>query len=114
MNPIIDRMNDLVAESTKNTLDAAFLAQSQSAQFAQTWLNTLTANQESTRAIATKMVRDAQQAQSLWLQLGQEIVRANTEAWNTAHEIQTRTVNAAVDTANRGARNGTKIETPAK
>ncbi|MGI8826376.1 MAG: hypothetical protein ACR2JC_12145 [Chloroflexota bacterium] len=81
---VTNRMNKLATESTQTLIDAAYMAQQQSAQLMQAWLNTLDANQQQRRDIATRLLRQSQEAQQVLQEYVQESMRAGTGAFNQA------------------------------
>lgn len=81
---VTKRMNDLALESTQTFIDATYLAQRQSAQLIQAWLNTLDNNQQQSRDVATRLLQQAQEAQSLLQQYVRDTVRANADALGQA------------------------------
>ncbi len=98
---VADRMTNLAAESTQTLIDAAYLAERQSAQLLEAWLNTLDASQQQQREIAAKLVRQAQEAQQLLQQYVQESFRAGIEAFTqttqTGFQQARQNVSAAAD-----------------
>lgn len=105
MNNVIDRINELNQETTKDLIDGAFLAQQQNAQLVQSWFNILNANQQATRNLGVKLVQQAQEAQNLWLKLGQEMVRANTEAATQVSQAGFQNMNQTIDNVSRQVKN---------
>ena len=78
---VVNRMSNLAVESTQTLVDAAYLSQQQSAQLLQAWLNTLDATQKTQREIAAKLVKQAQEAQSLLQQFVRESLQSNVETF---------------------------------
>lgn len=105
MNNVIDRINELNQETTKDLIDGAFLAQQQNAQLVQSWFNTLNANQQATRNLGVKLVQQAQEMQNLWLKLGQEMIHANTEAATQVSRAGFQNMNQTIDNVSRQAKN---------
>ncbi|GAC1320250.1 MAG: hypothetical protein NVS2B16_08410 [Chloroflexota bacterium] len=83
---VSNRMNDLALESTQTLIDAAYLAQRQSAQLIQAWLNTLDANQQQSRDVAGKLLQQSQEAQKLLQEYVRDTVRTNADAFNQASQ----------------------------
>lgn len=105
MNNVIDRINELNQETTKDLIDGAFLAQQQNAQLVQSWFNILNANQQTTRNLGVKLVQQAQEMQNLWLKLGQEMIHANTEAATQVSQAGFQNMNQTIDNVSRQAKN---------
>jgi hypothetical protein len=80
MNSVTDRINDLTVETAQTALDGLYFVYRQNGQFIQSWYSTLEANQPAGKEVAQRGIRQAQEAQRLWLQLGQQWVRAATES----------------------------------
>jgi hypothetical protein len=99
---IRNRMTDLATESTQTFIDAAYLAERQSAQLLEAWMNTLDASQKQQREIAAKLVRQAREAQQLLQQYVQESFRAGVDAFTqttqTGTQQASRSAAAASDT----------------
>jgi len=99
---IRNRMTDLATESTQTFIDAAYLAERQSAQLLEAWMNTLDTSQKQQREIAAKLVRQAQEAQQLLQQYVQESFRAGVDAFThttqTGFQQASRSTSAASDT----------------
>jgi hypothetical protein len=85
---VVDRFNSLAVESTQTLVDAAYLAQRQSAQLLQAWLNTLDASQKSQREIATTLVKQAQEAQRLLQQYVRDSLQSNVETFTKTTQAQ--------------------------
>jgi len=107
-----DRINDLTVESTNTLVDGLFQTQAQSVTLAQAVLNTLVQNQQTNQALATAVVRQAQEAQKLWLQLAQESARTAGDTFAQATRAQAdragETVNnVGAETAGNGKRGAT-------
>jgi methyl-accepting chemotaxis protein len=66
MQNAIERMTTLGVESTSTFVDSTTLAQRQSAQFMQSWLKVLDANQQVSREIVTRLVQQSIEAGSAW------------------------------------------------
>jgi hypothetical protein len=81
---VTNRMNELAVETTQTFIDAAYLAQRQSTELLQAWLRTLDASQQEQREIASKLIRQTQEAQSLLQQFAQQSVQASANAFSTA------------------------------
>jgi hypothetical protein len=90
-----DRLNRLAMESTQTLIDAAYLAQRQSADLLRAWLNSLDATQQQQRDIATKLVEQTQEAQHLL----RDFVRESTRA---SLDVATRASQPAGSTAAKG------------
>jgi hypothetical protein len=88
VNEYTSRFNDLAIESAQSVVDSAYLAQRQNAEFLQSWLQALEANQQRTRELAGKLIGQMQEGQSLWLQFSQELFRNNLEAFTKAAQAQ--------------------------
>jgi hypothetical protein len=101
---VVDQMNRLVAESTQTLVDAAYLAQRQSAELLQAWLNTLGSNQQAQREIAAKLVQQSQEAQKLLQQFVRETAQANVESFTKATQAGFDSVNTVVEQVNTNAR----------
>jgi hypothetical protein len=108
MNNVIDRINELNQETTKDLIDGAFMAQQQNAQLVQSWFNILNANQQATRNLGVKLVQQAQEAQNLWLKLGQEMVRANTEAATQVSQAGFQNMNQTINNVSRQTQNASQ------
>jgi len=74
-------MNALAVDATQTFIDAAYLAQRQSAQLLQEWLNTLDAGQKEQREIASQLIKQTKEAQELLQQYVQESSRAGAEVF---------------------------------
>ncbi len=108
MNNVIDRINELNQETTKDLIDGAFMAQQQNAQLVQSWFNILNANQQATRNLGVKLVQQAQEAQNLWLKLGQEMVRANTEAATQVSQAGFQNMHQTINNVSRQTQNASQ------
>ncbi len=108
MNNVIDRINQLNQETTKDLIDGAFMAQQQNAQLVQSWFNILNANQQATRNLGVKLVQQAQEAQNLWLKLGQEMVRANTEAATQVSQAGFQNMSETINNVSRQTQNSSQ------
>jgi BMFP domain-containing protein YqiC len=75
---VTEQMSALAVEATQTFIDAAYLAQRQSAQLLQAWLNTLDAGQKEQREIASQLIKQTKEAQILLQQYVQESSRAGT------------------------------------
>lgn len=93
-----DRINTLAVEATQTLVDAAYLAQRQSAELLQAWLNTLDAGQKQQREIAARLVQQAQEGQRLLQQYVQESVQTNVDTFTKATQAGFKQVNEAVST----------------
>lgn len=109
-----DRMNKLAVETTQTFIDAAYLAQRQSAQLLQAWLNTLDANQQEQRTIAARLIQQAQEAQNLLQQYVQESSRAGAEAFTKATQQGMNAAEQNVRRASQATSQATKETTSAK
>jgi BMFP domain-containing protein YqiC len=78
---VTERMNALAVDATQTFIDAAYLAQRQSAQLLQAWLNTLDAGQKEQREIASQLIKQTKEAQELLQQYVQESSRAGAEVF---------------------------------
>lgn len=111
---VVNQMNDLAVQTTQTLVDAAYLAQQQSGQLIQAWLDTLGTGQKQQREIATQLVKQTQEAQSLLGQYVQQSIRntagAYTNAAQTGFQTVSETVNRVneqVDTNSRAAEGAT-------
>ncbi|MBV9280903.1 MAG: hypothetical protein JOZ41_12545 [Chloroflexi bacterium] len=104
----VDRMSNLAVESTQTLVDAAYLAQRQSAQLLQAWLNTLDTNQKQQREIATRLVQQAQEAQQLLQQYAQESFRSTVDTFarsaQTGFQQASSNLNSAAQQANTASK----------
>jgi hypothetical protein len=73
---VTERMSALAVDATQTFIDAAYLAQRQSAQLLQAWLNTLDPGQKEQRAIASQLIKQTTEAQDLLQKYVQESSRA--------------------------------------
>ncbi|HEX8992097.1 MAG TPA: hypothetical protein VF784_10515 [Anaerolineales bacterium] len=89
---VTERMNALASDVTQTFIDAAYLAQRQSAQLLQAWLQTLDSGQREQREIATQLIKQTQDAQALLRDYVQESSRAGTEAFTKAARTGAQTV----------------------
>lgn len=78
---VLEQLNTLAIESSRTFVDAAYLAQRQSAELAKAWLNTLSSTQETQRDIYGRWIRQAQEAQGLWQELVREYVRSGGDTF---------------------------------
>src|SRR5579859_3553348 len=78
---VTERMSALAVDATQTFIDAAYLAQRQSTQLLQGWLNTLDAGQKEQREIESKLIKQTQEAQNLLQQYVQETSRVGAEAF---------------------------------
>lgn len=105
---VVDRMNDLAVESAQTFVDAAYLAQRQSAQLLQAWMNSLDNTQQSQREIAGRLVQQAQEAQNLLQQYVQQSFRTGvdtvTRATQTGFQQASETVTNAAQQTNNASR----------
>lgn len=76
-----ERMNSLAIDATQTFIDAAYLAQRQSAQLLQAWLNALDAGQQEQRDIASQLIKQSQEAQTLLQQFIQESSQLGADAF---------------------------------
>ena len=97
---VVNRMNDLAVETTQTLVDAAYLAQKQSAQLLQAWLGTLDSSQQAQRDVASRLVKQAQEAQNLLQQFVQQTFQANFDTLNRTAQSGFR---QASDTMNTSA-----------
>jgi hypothetical protein len=88
----IDRINDLTVETTQTWLDGVNHLQRQNAQLFQTWLSNVESAQQTNRELATRLVKQNQQVQALWLQLFQETVRNGLDTFAQATRTQAQNV----------------------
>lgn len=97
---VVNQMGNLAVESTQTLVDAAYLAQRQSAQLIQAWLSTLDANQKAQRDIATRLVQQSQEAQNLLQQYVRESVRSSADTFARATQAG---INQATENFNAAA-----------
>lgn len=93
----IDRMNDLAVESTSTWIDSVSLAQRGSVTVAQSVLSAVEQNQETTRALATTMLKQAQEGQRLWTQFVQEWFRTASDTAASVSQNQVSHFNETVN-----------------
>lgn len=75
---VTERMSALAVDATQTFIDAAYLAQRQSTQLLQAWLTTLDAGQKEQREIASQLIKQTQEAQTLLQRYMQESSPAGT------------------------------------
>lgn len=95
----LNRMNKLASDTTQTLVDAAYLAQRQTADLVQAWLNTLDQTQQQQREIATRLVQQAQEAQTLLGQFVQDSARAGTQAFTSAAQTGADTATESMNRA---------------
>ncbi len=105
---VVDRMNTLAVESTQTLVDAAYLAQRQSAQLLQAWLNTLDESQKAQREIAATLVKQAQDAQSLLQEFVRESIQSNVETFTKTTQAQFKEVANSFNTVTEQVSTGAK------
>lgn len=103
-----NQMNQLAVDATQTLVDAAYLAQRQSAELLQAWLNTLSSNQEEQRQLAAKLVQQSQEAQQLLQRFVQESTRSGISAFNAAAQSG---FNTASETINRASEQASSTTT---
>jgi len=96
---VVNQMSTLAVESTQTLVDAAYLAQRQSAELIQAWLNTLNTNQQAQREIAARLVQQAQEAQTLLQQYVRESVRGSADTMTRATQAGLNQAGEAFNTA---------------
>jgi hypothetical protein len=84
MTTTANRLNDLAIESTQTAFETATLLQRQNAALIQSWFSTVEAHQQSGRELLKKALKQAQEAQNLWLQYVQESFTSTTETFAQA------------------------------
>ncbi len=95
---VVNQMDTLAQQTTQTLVDAAYLAQRQTAELVQAWLNTLDQNQQQQRDIATQLMQQAQEGQRLLRQFVQETARSSTEAFKNAAQTGANTMSNAAQT----------------
>jgi hypothetical protein len=110
MNDITTRINDLVIESTQTALDGAYLAQRQNAQLLQSWYQAFEGNQQASRDIVGRLIKQGQEGRALWLQWVQASYRATAENFAHTAESQLREASEQISTVTRQAPNSTKTD----
>ena len=104
---VIERMNALATESSLNTIDGIYAVQKQNLQLFQSYVETAQTAQQTYRDLATKLVKQGQEVQSLWFQYWQDTFRTNTDRFTAAAQSGLREVSEQVERTN----NATKKET---
>lgn len=94
-----DRINDLAVETTQTLLDSAYLAQKQNAQLVNSWLSVLEANHKETRNLVAQLMRQTQEAQSLWVRYTQDAFRTNVETFTRTTQAQMKEFSENLETA---------------
>lgn len=104
---VIDRLNNLAVESSLNTIDGVYTVQRQNLQFFQSYVETAQANQQIYRDLATKLVKQSQEAQSLWFQYWQDAFRTNVDRFTAAAQSGLKEVSEQVERTNNTAKKET-------
>jgi hypothetical protein len=97
-----DRYNTFTAETAQAFLDSAFLVQRQNAQFVQSWFGVVEANQQVSRDLVGRLVKNGQEARSLWYDLWQEGFRNTTDLFVKAADTATENVHKASQQVSNG------------
>ena len=105
---VVNQMNDLAVQSTQTLVDAAYLAQRQSAELIQAWLNTLDSNQKAQRDIATRLVKQSQEAQNLLQEYVRESVRSSADTMTNPTQAGLQQATESFNAAAQGASSATQ------
>lgn len=100
---IVKDLNNVAIDTTQTLVDAAYLAQQQSAQLVQAWFNTLSANQQQQREIATRLIQQAQEAQNLLQQYVGQSFRSGVSTFTNVAQNGARNAAEAVNNTAKAA-----------
>jgi hypothetical protein len=103
---LTDRYNTLTAETAQAFLDSAYLVQRQNAQFVQNWFGVIESNQQVSRELVGRLVKNGQEARSLWFDFLQDSVRNTTDLFVKAAD----TASEGVHKASQQVANGTRVK----
>lgn len=84
---VTQRSNDLLVEAAKTLIDSAYVAPRQALELSQSVASAMDANQELSRALSEKLVRQSVEAQTLWWQFFQTSIGLTLETVTRVSEI---------------------------
>jgi hypothetical protein len=83
---VMQRSNDLAVEAAKTLIDAAYIAPRQALELGQSAVRAMDANQQLSRDLTEKLVRQTFEAQTLWWQVFRTSMRLTFETFARATE----------------------------